>query len=68
MDIIGQVGEAAGEIWRVLDEEGPQTLAQLRKKLKGQGDLLLLGAGWLAREDKLQISKEKKTITIQLKG
>jgi hypothetical protein len=62
-----QVGDAAGEVWRQLNQSGPQTLAQLKKKLNGNSELLGFAVGWLAREDKLDILKEKKTILLRLK-
>ncbi len=67
MDIKDQVGEAAGKVWRVLNSLGPQTLAQLKKKVKEPSDVLPLAVGWLAREDKVDISSEKKSFRVQLK-
>ncbi|MBI1941084.1 MAG: winged helix-turn-helix domain-containing protein [Acidobacteria bacterium] len=67
MDIQPQVGETAGRVWELLSSEGPQTLAQLKKKLKGSGDVLSFAIGWLAREDKIDLSAEKKTLRVQLK-
>jgi len=65
--VSAQVGDAAGEVWRLLDQGGPQTLAQLRKKLDGGSELLDFAVGWLAREDKLEILREKKSILLRLK-
>ena len=62
-----QVGDAAGEVWRQLNHGGPQTLAQLKKKLNGSSELLGFAVGWLAREDKLQILKDKRSIVLRLK-
>ena len=62
-----QVGDAAGQVWRLLDQGGPQSLAQLKKKLNGGSELLGFAVGWLAREDKLEILKEKKSIVLRLK-
>jgi hypothetical protein len=67
IDVREQVGDAAGEVWRLLNQAGPQTLAQLKKKLNGSGELLGFAVGWLAREDKLEILKEKRTIVLRLK-
>jgi hypothetical protein len=67
MDVTEQVGSAAGEVWRVLKQHGPQTLAQLKKHLNGNAELLSFAAGWLARENKLEILPEKKTFRLQLK-
>jgi hypothetical protein len=62
-----QVGEAAGKIWHALNDFGPQTTAQLKKKLNGSSELVDFALGWLAREDKVDISREKKTIKVALK-
>jgi len=67
MEINGQVGETAGKIWQLLNEEGPQTFPQLKKKLDGSGELLSFALGWLAREDKVDITQEKKIVTVALK-
>ena len=67
MDVTKQVGETAGAVWRLLDESGPQTFAELKRKLDGSGDLLAFAIGWLAREDKLQIQPEKKSYLLQLR-
>jgi hypothetical protein len=67
MAIKAQVGELAGEVWQLLANEGPLTLAQLKKKLAAQGELLSYTLGWLAREDKIEFVSEKKTMRVQLK-
>ena len=67
MDLKPQVGETAGKVWELLSLGGPQTLAQLKKKVKGSGEVLSFAVGWLAREDKVEVGLEKKTIQVQLK-
>jgi hypothetical protein len=67
MGINAQVGETAGRIWHLLNDEGPQTIAQLKKKLNGSGEVLSFALGWLAREDKVDITQEKKTVKVALK-
>ena len=67
MEINAQVGETAGKIWHLLSDEGPQTFAQLKKKLNGSGELVSFAVGWLAREDKVDITHEKKTVKLALK-
>jgi winged helix-turn-helix protein DUF2582 len=62
-----QVGETAGQVWQLLSTEGPQTLTQLKKKLNGTSELLDFAIGWLAREDKIEITNEKKSVRVQLK-
>ncbi len=67
MDIKYEVGETAGKVWHVLSDQGPQTLAQLKKKVDGKGDVLDFAIGWLAREDKVEITQEKKALRLQVK-
>jgi Winged helix-turn-helix domain (DUF2582) len=67
MDINSQVGETAGKVWHALSSVGPQTLAQLKKKVDGSGELLSFGLGWLAREDKVEIIPDKKSFRFRLK-
>ncbi len=67
MDIKGQVGETAGDVWRVLHSHGPQTLAQIKRELDVTSQLLNFAVGWLAREDKIDITQEQKSFRVQLK-
>jgi len=67
MEIKTQIGETAGRVWHLLSDEGPHTLPQLKRKLKGSGELLSFALGWLAREDKVDITQEKRTISVVLK-
>ena len=67
MEINGQVGETAGKVWHLLDGQGPQTLAQLKKNHHGTSELLSFAIGWLAREEKIEITQEKKSLRVQLK-
>jgi hypothetical protein len=64
---IEQVGVTAGQVWRILNDSGPQTVAQLKKRLNGSGELVGFALGWLAREDKIDITLEKKNFKVALK-
>jgi Winged helix-turn-helix domain (DUF2582) len=67
MELQGKVGETAGRIWHLLNETGPLTLAQLKKKVDGEGEYVGFALGWLSREDKVLINHEKRTYRVQLK-
>ena len=67
MQMNEHVGITAGKVWHLLNDSGPQTLAQLKKKLNGSGELVGFALGWLAREDKIDISQEKKNFKVALK-
>lgn len=64
---IQQIGETAGDVWRVLAEEsGPVSLAQLAKRVEQPRDVVMQAIGWLAREDKVRIEENGRTRTISL--
>jgi hypothetical protein len=67
MEINALVGETAGKIWHLLNDEGPQTFTQIKNKLKGSSELAGFALGWLAREEKVGITQEKKTVKVVLK-
>ena len=67
METREQLGVTAGKVWHILNDSGPQTVAQLKKKFNGSGELVDFALGWLAREDKIDISKEKKSLKVALK-
>lgn len=67
MEIKTQIGETAGRVWNLLNDEGPHTLPQIKKKLKGSGELVSFALGWLAREDKVDITQEKTMVRVVLK-
>lgn len=62
-----EIGNAAGVIWRFLDRHGETTLAELKQGTKLSDRLLLMGIGWLAKEEKLSLVKEGRALTIRLK-
>ncbi len=63
----GEIGDAAGVIWRYLERHGETTLSTLKHGTKLSDQLLLMGVGWLAREDKLSFAKEGRTMKIGMK-
>ena len=67
MSLNPQVGEIAGRIWHLLNDEGPQTLAQLKRQLNGSSELVSFALGWLAREDKVELNQDKKSYRVTLK-
>jgi hypothetical protein len=50
------IGKAAGVIWGFLDQQSePVTLSTLKNNVSLSSTLLMMGLGWLAKEDKLDI-------------
>lgn len=68
VDLVQQIGETAGAVWRVLSENGALSQAKLIERVGGNRDLVLQAIGWLAREDKLDISETKRGRTIALRS
>ncbi len=66
--LVEQIGEVAGEIWQYLSSNGeePVSVANLAKKLARKKDEVIFGAGWLAREGKINLDTNKTTIKISL--
>jgi len=56
-----------GNVWKVQSEKGSLTVAKLKTALKADPFILDAAIGWLAREDKVDISKTRSSVTISLK-
>lgn len=65
--MVEKIGEAAGTVWKALNEKGGRTLGQLKEETRLSSDLLHQAIGWLAREGKLDIQKEKRGSRISLR-
>jgi hypothetical protein len=63
-----QIGTMAGSIWQTLEANGEMTLAKLKKELKAGSPLFDWAIGWLAREDKIMLTAEKRSTRVCLKG
>ncbi len=61
------IGEAAGKIWRYLDENGPASVSKVSSETGiGKNDIQR-AIGWLAKEDKLSIEMRGRAETLSLK-
>jgi winged helix-turn-helix protein DUF2582 len=63
-----EIGTIAGMIWHALDAKGELSLAQLKRELNGKTPLFDWAVGWLAREDKIAITPEKRSFRLRLKA
>ncbi len=61
------IGEAAGEIWRLLEKEGPLSTSDIQNKIKRPQATVLMGIGWLARENKLVFTDTKRGMKLSSK-
>jgi hypothetical protein len=62
-----KIGELAGRIWRTLDEEGELRIATLKKQVAAPDALVSMALGWLAREDKIEVTPDGRTFRVRLK-
>jgi len=61
------IGEAAGEIWRILRDEDNLSISAIVRRVKQPKSVAYMGLGWLAREDKLVFTETKRGMSISLK-
>jgi Winged helix-turn-helix domain (DUF2582) len=61
-----EIGKVAGAIWNLLNAKGELTLAQLKKQVKAKEPVMDWAIGWLAREGKILIKQEKRSIRVRL--
>ncbi len=64
---IDQIGETAGQIWHLLETQGPLSLSRVVKEIDAPRDVVLQAVGWLAREDKIAIEESARSKTITLR-
>ena len=62
-----QIGYSAGQIYNYLNSNGESTFSKIKKELDLKGNFADLGLGWLAQEDKVEISKKGASVSVRLK-
>ena len=62
------IGPVSGAIWHALEANGEMTLARLKKEVKSESPIFDWAIGWLAREDKIVLTREKRSFRVCLKG
>jgi hypothetical protein len=62
-----EIGLMAGKVWQTLETKGEMSLAALKKTLGTRELTADWAIGWLAREDKLVLRKERNTVKVALR-
>ena len=62
-----KIGETAGDVWDVLDKQGPLSLAKVVKAVGKPRDQVMQAIGWLAREEKVCIEEEGRSKVVSLR-
>ncbi len=60
------IGETAGVVWQYLKEHGRTTLTTLQRGIGAPSEAVLMAVGWLAREGKVELQQEKRSVYIKL--
>lgn len=66
MMTVDDVGTTAGRIWGYLVRHGKVSLSALEKGIDTPHDLGCMAIGWLAREGKVEIKREKRSVQVWL--
>ena len=66
LTLVGQIGETAGDVWQLLDQDGQTKISQLVKQIDAPRDVVMQAVGWLAREGKIRIEEESRSRVIYL--
>lgn len=62
-----QTGATAGVIWEALNSRGELTVRKLKEAVAAPAPFFDWAVGWLAREDKIVITRKQRTYSIRLK-
>ena len=65
--MLDRIGMTAGQIYAELEHNGPHTMTALKKKIDNNKDLVPMGIGWLARENKIAFLEEGRNLKITIK-
>ena len=65
--VVDQIGETAGVVWHLLNDNGSLPLTKLVKEVEAPRDVVMQALGWLAREGKITIEEEGRSRLICLR-
>ena len=63
-----EIGAIAGAVWEALNGKEGVTLPVLRKQIDCKNPMFDWAIGWLAREDKIEITRVKRSYQVRLRG
>jgi Winged helix-turn-helix domain (DUF2582) len=61
-----EIGTTAGAIWQALNAKGELSLPSLKQQLEAKSPVFEWAIGWLAREDKVVITRHLKSYRLRL--
>ncbi len=60
------IGTTAGQVWAFLTDHGKVSLSALEKGVGASRSLVYMAIGWLAREGKVTIQREERSVQVWL--
>jgi hypothetical protein len=64
---IDQIGEVAGQVWHLLNQQGPLSLTRIVRDTDSPRDVVMQAIGWLAREEKISIEEDARSKVVSLR-
>jgi hypothetical protein len=61
-----EIGTTAGAIWQALNNNGELSLPSLKQQVAAKSPVFDWALGWLAREDKVVISRQQRGYRVRL--
>jgi hypothetical protein len=61
-----EIGTTAGTIWQALNSNGELSLPSLKQQVAAKSPVFDWALGWLAREDKVVISRQQRSYRVRL--
>lgn len=65
-EFMDQIGFSAGEVYQYLNSNGTSTVSKIKKDLDLKGNFAEMAIGWLARENKVSMSKKGSSVNVTL--
>jgi len=61
-----EIGTTAGAIWQALNTKGELSLPSLKQEVEAKSPVFDWALGWLARENKVVITRHEKSYRVRL--
>ena len=62
------IGSTAGQVWEFLSQHGKCSLNGVQRAVRAPKSLVDMAIGWLAREGKVELTQEKRSIQVWIKN
>lgn len=66
--MITEIGFAAGDIWKLLDQKERLELSDVMKQIPHRKELALMALGWLCREGHVLVTQQGSKIFLELRS